>query len=87
MQRNGDSKISEFVLPSNIILRVSVDTGNFVNQKELDYESFQKSSLLNFPSQAVTIASVKNIHIWCSAKAAKHFTTSLHFQMFNVIEV
>lgn len=35
-----------------------MDAGNFVNQKELDYESFQKSSLLNFPPQAVTITAV-----------------------------
>lgn len=63
-----------------------MDTGNFVSQKELDYESFQKSNLLNFPSQAVTIGAVKNIHtVFC--KGSKHLTTCLHFQMFNVIEV
>lgn len=63
MQRNGGSKISEFVLLSNIILAVSVDTGNFVSQKKFNYESFQKSNLLIFPSQAVTIVTIKNIHM------------------------
>lgn len=40
-----------------------MDTGNFVSQKEFDYESFQKSNLLNFPSSAATVAALKNIHM------------------------
>lgn len=45
----------------------------FVSQKECDYESFQKSNLLNFPSQAVTIAAVKNIHMVFCKGSETHY--------------
>lgn len=46
MPRRGDNKISEFVLLSEMMLRVSVDTGNCVGLKEFYCESFKKKATI-----------------------------------------
>lgn len=85
MPRSGDNKISEFVLLSEIMLRVSVDTGNFISLKEFYYESFKNPIFFNFPSQPMTIGAVKE-HVVFSKGSETHYH-SLCFQPFNVIEV
>lgn len=85
MPRRGDNKISEFVLLSEMMLRVSVDTGNCVGLKEFYCESFKKknNNLFILPSQAMTIGAVKEHVVFCKGSETHYHL--LNFQTFNVI--
>lgn len=86
MQRNGGNKTSEFVFLSEIILRVSVDTGNFLSLKEFGYE-FSKPQSFEFSFRTNDNWSSERTCVRCSAKTAQRIAICLYFQMFNVKEV